>query len=72
MSRAAPRGATRCLVLGAWGCGVFRNHPREVSDIFVRWIEHPRFRGIFDRVVFAIYDRSPRQATLRALFSFAV
>jgi uncharacterized protein (TIGR02452 family) len=56
----------RCLVLGAWGCGVFRNDPREVAEIFGRWLEHPRFRGAFDRVVFAVYDRSRDQENLRA------
>jgi len=56
----------RCLVLGAWGCGVFRNEPAVVADVFGRWLEHPRFAGLFDRVVFAIYDRSAEKATLRA------
>jgi uncharacterized protein (TIGR02452 family) len=56
----------RNLVLGAWGCGVFRNEPAVVADVFGRWIEHPRFAGLFDRVVFAIYDRSAEKATLRA------
>lgn len=56
----------RCLVLGAWGCGVFRNQPAEVAEIFHAWLTGPRFRGAFDRVVFAVYDRSAEQATLRA------
>jgi uncharacterized protein (TIGR02452 family) len=56
----------RCLVLGAWGCGVFRNEPTVVADVFARWLEHPRFAGLFERVVFAIYDRSAEKATLRA------
>jgi uncharacterized protein (TIGR02452 family) len=63
---AAAAHGHRCLVLGAWGCGVFRNDPGAVADVFARWLENPRFRGAFDRVVFAIYDRSPGQATLRA------
>lgn len=56
----------RCLVLGAWGCGAFRNEPAIVADVFARWLEHPRLAGLFDRVVFAIYDRSAEKATLRA------
>ena len=47
----------RQLVLGAWGCGVFRNDPKLVADAFGRWLEHPRFAGAFDRVVFAIWGR---------------
>jgi uncharacterized protein (TIGR02452 family) len=55
-----------CLVLGAWGCGVFRNDPRDVADVFARWLAHERFRGAFDRVVFAVYDRGGGGPNLRA------
>src|SRR6185436_6320983 len=47
----------RTLVLGAWGCGVFRNEPRDVADVFARALELERLRGAFGRVVFAVYDR---------------
>jgi uncharacterized protein (TIGR02452 family) len=56
----------RTLVLGAWGCGVFRNDPVEVAEVFATWLASDRFRGAFDHVTFAIYDRSKTQATLRA------
>ena len=56
----------RTLLLGAWGCGVFRNDPAQVADAFGAWLESPRFAGAFDRVVFAVYDTSKMQATLRA------
>jgi uncharacterized protein (TIGR02452 family) len=56
----------RCLVLGAWGCGVFRNDPREVAAAFAHWLQHDSFRGAFDRVVFAVYDRGKGQPNLRA------
>lgn len=56
----------RVLVLGAWGCGVFRNDPRAVSDVFARQLEAVPFRNGFRRVVFAIYDRTKEQNTLRA------
>ncbi|WP_437586033.1 TIGR02452 family protein [Sorangium sp. So ce1000] len=56
----------RCLVLGAWGCGVFRNDPREVADVFARCLESPRFRGVFSRVVFAVYDRGDDRPNYRA------
>lgn len=54
----------RNLLLGAWGCGVFRNEPAAVAEAFASWLEHPRFAGGFDRVCFAIYDRkdAPRLA----------
>ncbi|MEO1267381.1 MAG: TIGR02452 family protein, partial [Myxococcota bacterium] len=54
----------RVLVLGAWGCGVFRNDPAAVADAFGAWLEHPTFQGDFDRVVFAIYDPTRGQLNL--------
>jgi uncharacterized protein (TIGR02452 family) len=57
----------RCLLLGAWGCGVFRNDPRQVAEAFGAWLEAERFRGAFDRVVFAVYTpRSRDEANLPA------
>jgi uncharacterized protein (TIGR02452 family) len=56
----------RSLLLGAWGCGVFRNDASIVADAFGQWLESPRFYGCFDRVVFGIYDSSKTKDTLRA------
>ncbi len=56
----------RSLLLGAWGCGVFRNDPALVADAFGKWLESDKFAGVFDRAVFAIYDRSKDRATLSA------
>ncbi len=56
----------RNLLLGAWGCGVFRNDPAMVADAFGCWLAHERFKGAFERVVFAIYDSSPEKNTLNA------
>ncbi len=52
----------RCLVLGAWGCGVFRNDPAQVAQAFAGALD--RFIGSFDRVVFAIHD--PGGSNMRA------
>lgn len=62
---AQARGARR-LVLGAWGCGVFRNDPAAVAEVFGAHLASDRFVGAFDHVTFAIYDRSPGQTTLAA------
>lgn len=43
----------RTLVLGAWGCGVFGNDPTVVAQAFRDQLDGP-FRGIFERVVFAV------------------
>ncbi len=56
----------RSLLLGAWGCGVFRNQPSMVADAFGTWLESPEFRNCFDRVVFGIYDSSKELSTLQA------
>lgn len=56
----------RRLLLGAWGCGVFRNDPRQVADAFGSWLVDARFLGAFDRVVFAIHDGSAEKSTLAA------
>ncbi|QES57812.1 TIGR02452 family protein [Streptomyces venezuelae] len=57
----------RQLVLGAWGCGVFRNDPAQVAEAF-RGLLADRFAGVFERVVFAVLDRDPttREAFERA------
>ncbi len=44
----------RVIVLGAWGCGAFRNDPLVAARTAATAIESPRFGGAFDRIVFAI------------------
>lgn len=45
----------RNLVLGAWGCGVFRNSPNHVSHYFKDVLEQG---WDFDNIIFAVYDNS--------------
>jgi uncharacterized protein (TIGR02452 family) len=55
------------LVLGAWGCGVFRNDPRVVAKIFGELLKgNGKFTTAFREVAFAVLDRSERQDSLRA------
>ena len=56
----------RNLLLGAWGCGVFRNDPAMVADAFGAWLEGPEFQGCFDRAEFAVYDSTPDLHVLSA------
>lgn len=53
------------LILGAWGCGVFRNEPADVAAYFDEVI-HKHFRSAFKHIVFAIYDRSKDGANMQA------
>lgn len=48
----------RNLLLGAWGCGVFRNDPTRVADAFGSWLSSETFAGAFDHVTFAVFDRT--------------
>ncbi len=57
------RQGDRTLVLGAYGCGVFRNDPALIARW---WRELLAERGDFDLVVHAILDRSRDQRCLRA------
>lgn len=60
----------RCLVLGAWGCGVFRNDPAEVAGVFGELLSGPAgWSRHFDRVVFSVFDASAAQPTYRAFES---
>ncbi|MGJ5756397.1 uncharacterized protein (TIGR02452 family) [Streptomyces puniciscabiei] len=66
LETAAAHGYGR-LVLGAWGCGVFRNEPAQVAGAF-RALLGPggRFAGTFEHVVFGILDRTPGTAVREA------
>ncbi|MDT0451140.1 TIGR02452 family protein [Streptomyces hesseae] len=69
---AAAHGYRR-LVLGAWGCGVFRNDPGQVAAAFAGHLTGTgRFAGRFEHVVFAILDRrtdSPTRAAFASVFA---
>lgn len=59
--RVAVVHGVRNLVLGAWGCGVFRNDPAAVADAFHQLLQPGgAYHGRFQRVVFAVYT-SPRE-----------
>ncbi|WP_371643346.1 TIGR02452 family protein [Streptomyces mirabilis] len=62
LETAAAHGYRR-LVLGAWGCGVFRNDPAQVAGAFHDLLVEGRFEGAFDHVVFGVLDRTRDQAT---------
>jgi uncharacterized protein (TIGR02452 family) len=55
------------LILGAWGCGAFRNDPETVARIFSEYLlPEGLYAGYFRRVVFSVYDSSHAQETYRA------
>ncbi|TWV53901.1 TIGR02452 family protein [Streptomyces misionensis] len=67
LETAAAHGYRR-LVLGAWGCGVFRNDPAQVAEAFRALLgTGGRFAGTFEHIVFGVLDRTPG-ATVREAF----
>jgi uncharacterized protein (TIGR02452 family) len=64
LALAASKGY-RTLVLGAWGCGVFRNDPNVVAQAFA---EHLRgtWGKRFSHVLFSVYDRETGEPTMKA------
>ncbi|PWV50600.1 TIGR02452 family protein [Chitinophaga sp. S165] len=55
------------LILGAWGCGVFRNSTEDVAAWFAQYLlKNDTFKNAFTRVVFAIYDPSEKKKTAEA------
>jgi uncharacterized protein (TIGR02452 family) len=57
----ALRQGHRRLVLGAWGCGVFRNDPAQVAAVFADHLGPTGgYGGRFDLVVFAVPDERNR------------
>jgi len=56
------------VILGAFGCGVFRNNP---ADVAMWWNELlNEYGGHFNRIVFSIYDRSRLRATYKAFCNY--
>ncbi|HFK5501568.1 TPA: TIGR02452 family protein [Elizabethkingia anophelis] len=45
------------LILGAWGCGVFKNSPKEIAELFKNHLQG-KYKGKFKRVVFAIFTKN--------------
>lgn len=44
------------LILGAWGCGVFKNDPKEIAGLFRKHLQG-KYKNKFKRVVFAVLTK---------------
>lgn len=53
------------LILGAYGCGVFRNNPSQIAQWWRTLLEQ-EFYGYFNRVLFAVLDHSAKQNSIHA------
>ena len=63
------RQGARHLILGAFGCGVFRNDPRDIAAWWRELLEGDMGKS-FDSVFHAVYDRSRAQRCIRAFHEF--
>lgn len=52
----------RILVLGAWGCGVFRNDPVDMARYFREVLEED-FKDVFEEIIFAVYSKNEKFIT---------
>ena len=52
------------LILGAWGCGVFRNEPKDVAQLFKKIIAE-KYAGAFKKIVFAVFDNSEKKSNFK-------
>lgn len=61
------------LVLGAWGCGVFRNQPSDMAQWFAHFLlNNGKYANAFEEVVFAVLDGSKEEkfiAPFEAVFA---
>ena len=45
------------IILGAYGCGVFRNDPVDVATIWNNLLKKEGFEYYFENIIFSVYDR---------------
>lgn len=56
----------RTVVLGAYGCGVFRNDPVKVAKWWKELIVDEGYGSFFDEIIYAVLDRSKDRACIGA------
>lgn len=54
----AVKNGNKNAVLGAWGCGVFKNDPKQVASCFRQVLVDEGYGFCFDEVCFAVYGRA--------------
>lgn len=62
MFHLASKNGCRNIILGAWGCGVFKNNPIDVANLFQEVILEkksrisPSYSDCFDNIIFAVIN----------------
>lgn len=44
----------RCIILGAYGCGVFHNDPHDVARYFKQILNEEGYAGYFERIIYSV------------------
>jgi uncharacterized protein (TIGR02452 family) len=52
----AAKNGVKNLILGAWGCGVFKNNPEVISGYFHEILVDECYSGLFNQVIFAVIN----------------
>ena len=65
--KVAAKYDTEVLILGAFGCDVFRNNPNDVAWTFKKLLDKT-FSGVFKKVVFAIPEEGANLEAFTQIF----
>lgn len=57
------------IILGAFGCGVFRNDPKRIAQIWKELLIDEDMKSDFHEILFAVYDKSKTQNNIQAFTS---
>ena len=57
------------VVLGAFGCGAFKNSPKKIATLFKQVIQEKEFKGAFKEIAFAIINDHNGKNNLKNPFS---
>lgn len=60
--KVAIKNENKNIILGAFGCGVFKNKIEDIAKIFKKILIEEGYDKYFDTIVFAIYDKTGEKA----------
>lgn len=56
------------IILGAFGCGVFRNDPKLIAEYFKEILIDENYKSHFDNIIFAVYDKSKEELVIESFY----
>lgn len=51
----AIRQDVETFIVGAWGCGVFKNEPEDIATFFSKVMKNERYKNKIDHIIFSIF-----------------